>query len=40
MYTPVSTPTYDASYKKLIKGNQENEKPCYLRLFRAGLHGQ
>lgn len=26
MYTPVSTPTYDESYKKLIKGDQEKEK--------------
>ena len=26
MYTPVSTPTYDASYKKIIKGNLEKEK--------------
>ncbi len=26
MYTPVSTPTYDEAYKKLIKGDQEKEK--------------
>ena len=26
MYTPVSTPTYDEAYKKLIKGNQKKEK--------------
>ena len=26
MYTPVSTPTYDTSYKKLIKGDLEKEK--------------
>ncbi len=26
MYTPVSTPTFDETYKKLIKGNQEKEK--------------
>ena len=26
MYTPVSTPTYDEAYKKLIKGDLEKEK--------------
>lgn len=26
MYTPVSTPTYDKAYKKLIKGDQKKEK--------------
>ena len=26
MYTPVSTPAYDESYKKLIKGDQEKER--------------
>ncbi len=26
MYTPISTPTYDESYKKLIKGHREKEK--------------
>ena len=26
MYVPVSTPTFDEAYKKLIKGNLEKEK--------------
>lgn len=26
MYSPVATPTYVVSYKKLIKGDQEKEK--------------
>lgn len=26
MYTPLSTATYDETYKKLIRGNQETEK--------------
>ncbi len=26
MYTPLSTPTFDKAYKKLIKGNLEKEK--------------
>lgn len=26
MYTPLSTPTYDETYKKLIKGDQKKEK--------------
>lgn len=26
MYVPVSTPTYDETYKKLIKGDLEKEK--------------
>ncbi len=26
MYTPVSTPTFDETYKKLIKGDLEKEK--------------
>ena len=26
MYTSVSTPTFDETYKKLIKGDQEKEK--------------
>ncbi len=26
MYIPVSTPTFDETYKKLIKGNSEKEK--------------
>ncbi len=26
MYTPVSTPSYDEAYKKLIKGTLEKEK--------------
>lgn len=26
MYAPISTPTYDAAYKKLIKGDTEKEK--------------
>lgn len=26
MYLPISTPTFDGTYKKLIKGNRDTEK--------------
>lgn len=37
MYTPISTPTYDEAYKKLIKGDKEKEKRTKkaIKLMRA-----